>query len=147
MPITKHNLQTSGNSTKKSTLSVAGYSGSKPTVSVEKYFTIGEAAKFCEVKPHVLRYWEQEFEQLKPTKRRGNRRYYQGKDLDTVKLIRALLHDQGFTIEGARQQLASKGKRLRASVSSESAAGADGRYKQAVKDIIADLQSILDSRS
>lgn len=144
MPIAKRNSPVGGSSAKKSTISVAGPTNNKPTVSIEKYFTIGAAAKFCEVKPHVLRYWEQEFEQLKPTKRRGNRRYYQAKDLDTVRLIRTLLHDQGFTIEGARQQLASKGKRVPAEVSSDSS---NDRYKQAVKETIADLKSILNIHS
>jgi DNA-binding transcriptional MerR regulator len=71
----------------------------------KKYFTIGETSKLCQVKPHVLRYWEQEFKQLKPAKRRGNRRYYQKKDILTIRHIRNLLYEQGFTIVGARQQL------------------------------------------
>jgi DNA-binding transcriptional MerR regulator len=69
------------------------------------YFTIGEVAKLCEIKPHVLRYWEQEFEQLRPSKRRGNRRYYQRKDVVIVAQIKELLYQKGFTIEGARTQL------------------------------------------
>lgn len=69
------------------------------------YFTIGEVGKLCDLKPHVLRYWEQEFTQLSPNKRRGNRRYYQHKDVLLVRRIRNLLYDQGFTIEGARQKL------------------------------------------
>ncbi|KOR33127.1 hypothetical protein TI05_02925 [Achromatium sp. WMS3] len=69
------------------------------------YFTIGEVSNICDVKPHVLRYWEQEFPQLKPTKRRGNRRYYQPQDVAMVRKIRGLLYDQGFTICGARQHL------------------------------------------
>ncbi|HVV69500.1 MAG TPA: MerR family transcriptional regulator [Gammaproteobacteria bacterium] len=76
-----------------------------PSIPDKLYFSIGEVAKFCEVKPHVLRYWEQEFEQLKPSKRRGNRRYYQRKDVLLVWQIKELLYGQGFTIEGARAQL------------------------------------------
>lgn len=69
------------------------------------YFTIGEVAGLCDIKPHVLRYWEQEFEQLSPSKRRGNRRYYQRKDVVVVVQIKELLYHKGFTIEGARAQL------------------------------------------
>ncbi|MBT7276817.1 MAG: MerR family transcriptional regulator, partial [Woeseiaceae bacterium] len=69
------------------------------------YFTIGEASELCGVKAHVLRYWEQEFPQLKPVKRRGNRRYYQRKDVIIIRQIRGLLYDEGFTIGGARQRL------------------------------------------
>jgi len=69
------------------------------------YFSIGEASQFCKLKPHVLRYWEQEFTQLKPLKRRGNRRYYQRKDVLLVCQIKSLLYEQGFTIEGAKAQL------------------------------------------
>ncbi len=71
----------------------------------KRYFTIGEVSELCLVKPHVLRYWEQEFPQLKPVKRRGNRRYYQREDVIVIREIRELLYDQGFTIGGARQQL------------------------------------------
>ncbi|WP_089725529.1 MerR family transcriptional regulator [Candidatus Thiosymbion oneisti] len=74
----------------------------------KRYFTIGEVSKLCGVKPHVLRYWEQEFPQLKPVKRRGNRRYYQHHDVLMVRQIRSLLYEQGFTIGGARQQLSGK---------------------------------------
>ena len=71
----------------------------------KRYFTIGETSDLCGVKAHVLRYWEQEFSQLKPVKRRGNRRYYQRKDVILIRQIRALLYDEGFTIGGARQKL------------------------------------------
>jgi DNA-binding transcriptional MerR regulator len=71
----------------------------------KRYFTIGEVSELCLVKPHVLRYWEQEFPQLSPVKRRGNRRYYQRDDVMVIREIRELLYDQGFTIGGARQQL------------------------------------------
>ncbi|WP_366522373.1 MerR family transcriptional regulator [Flagellatimonas centrodinii] len=76
-----------------------------PEIPAKRYFAIGEVAELCEVKPHVLRYWEQEFPQLKPIKRRGNRRYYQQEDVLMVRKIRSLLYEQGFTITGARQQL------------------------------------------
>ena len=76
-----------------------------PVIPGKRYFTIGEVSELCNVKPHVLRYWEQEFPQLKPVKRRGNRRYYQRQDVIIIRQIRALLYEQGFTIGGARQQL------------------------------------------
>jgi DNA-binding transcriptional MerR regulator len=78
-----------------------------PPIPGKRYFTIGEVSELCSVKPHVLRYWEQEFPQLKPVKRRGNRRYYQRQDVLIIRQIRGLLYEQGFTIGGARQQLES----------------------------------------
>ena len=79
-----------------------------PTIPGKRYFTIGEVSDLCAVKPHVLRYWEQEFTQLKPLKRRGNRRYYQRQDVILIRQIRGLLYEQGFTIGGARQRLTSE---------------------------------------
>lgn len=79
-----------------------------PAIPDKLYFTIGEVSKLCDLKTHVLRYWEQEFPQLAPSKRRGNRRYYQRKDVLLIRQIRSLLYDQGYTIEGARSQLASE---------------------------------------
>lgn len=76
-----------------------------PAIPGKRYFTIGEVSELCAVKPHVLRYWEQEFPQLKPVKRRGNRRYYQRQDVMLIRQIRSLLYQQGFTIGGARQRL------------------------------------------
>jgi DNA-binding transcriptional MerR regulator len=76
-----------------------------PPIPGKRYFTIGEVSDLCAVKPHVLRYWEQEFPQLKPVKRRGNRRYYQRQDVLIIRQIRSLLYDEGFTIGGARQKL------------------------------------------
>jgi integration host factor alpha subunit len=76
-----------------------------PPIPAKRYFTIGEVSELCGVKPHVLRYWEQEFEQLKPVKRRGNRRYYQRGDVMMIRQIRSLLYEQGYTIGGARQML------------------------------------------
>src|SRR3990167_4932429 len=77
-----------------------------PVIPGKRYFTIGEVSELCDVKPHVLRYWEQEFTQLKPVKRRGNRRYYQRQDVILIRQIRSLLYEQGFTIGGARQRMA-----------------------------------------
>lgn len=79
-----------------------------PPIPGKRYFTIGEVSELCNVKPHVLRYWEQEFPQLKPVKRRGNRRYYQRHDVIIIRQIRGLLYEQGFTIGGARQRLESE---------------------------------------
>ncbi len=76
-----------------------------PAIPSKRYFTIGEVGDLCGVKPHVLRYWEQEFEQLKPIKRRGNRRYYQHHEVEMVRRIRELLYEHGYTISGARNQL------------------------------------------
>ena len=76
-----------------------------PPIPAKRYFTIGEVSELCGVKPHVLRYWEQEFTQLKPVKRRGNRRYYQHHEVLLVRRIRELLYNQGFTISGARNRL------------------------------------------
>ncbi len=83
----------------------AGNNSELPPIPGKRYFTIGEVSDLCGVKPHVLRYWEQEFPQLKPVKRRGNRRYYQRHDVLVIRQIRSLLYEQGFTIGGARQQL------------------------------------------
>ena len=76
-----------------------------PSIPAKRYFTIGEVSELCGVKPHVLRYWEQEFTQLKPVKRRGNRRYYQHHEVLLIRRIRELLYEQGFTISGARSRL------------------------------------------
>jgi len=76
-----------------------------PAIPSKRYFTIGEVSELCAVKPHVLRYWEQEFSQLKPVKRRGNRRYYQRHEVQLIRQIRTLLYVDGFTISGARNQL------------------------------------------
>ncbi|MBT8123753.1 MAG: MerR family transcriptional regulator [Gammaproteobacteria bacterium] len=76
-----------------------------PAIPGKRYFTIGEVSELCGVKPHVLRYWEQEFPSLKPVKRRGNRRYYQRHDVILIRQIRSLLYEQGYTIGGARQKL------------------------------------------
>jgi DNA-binding transcriptional MerR regulator len=82
-----------------------------PPIPAKRYFTIGEVSDLCGVKPHVLRYWEQEFTQLKPVKRRGNRRYYQHHEVLLIRKIRELLYEQGFTISGARNRL-SEGREI-----------------------------------
>ncbi|MCG1054299.1 MerR family transcriptional regulator [Mycetohabitans sp. B5] len=83
-----------------------------PPIPAKRYFTIGEVSELCGVKPHVLRYWEQEFTQLRPVKRRGNRRYYQHHEVLLIRRIRELLYEQGFTINGARNRLDSHGALL-----------------------------------
>ena len=83
-----------------------------PPIPAKRYFTIGEVAELCGVKPHVLRYWEQEFTQLKPVKRRGNRRYYQHHEVLLIRRIRELLYEQGFTISGARNRLDGRGAQV-----------------------------------
>jgi DNA-binding transcriptional MerR regulator len=83
--------------------------GALPPIPAKRYFTIGEVSELCAVKPHVLRYWEQEFTQLKPIKRRGNRRYYQHHEVLLIRRIRSLLYQQGFTINGARNRLETTG--------------------------------------
>jgi DNA-binding transcriptional MerR regulator len=83
-----------------------------PPIPAKRYFTIGEVSELCGVKPHVLRYWEQEFTQLKPVKRRGNRRYYQHHEVLLIRRIRELLYEQGFTISGARNRLDGRGSPL-----------------------------------
>jgi DNA-binding transcriptional MerR regulator len=93
-----------------------------PPIPAKRYFTIGEVSELCGVKPHVLRYWEQEFNQLKPVKRRGNRRYYQHHEVLLVRRIRQLLYDEGFTISGARNRLADVPGRLAVAHLGEAAA-------------------------
>ncbi|MEK6210391.1 MAG: MerR family transcriptional regulator [Pseudomonadota bacterium] len=88
-----------------------------PPIPAKRYFTIGEVSELCGVKPHVLRYWEQEFTQLKPVKRRGNRRYYQHHEVLLIRRIRELLYEQGFTISGARARLDEAAVQLKTSSS------------------------------
>jgi DNA-binding transcriptional MerR regulator len=92
-----------------------------PPIPAKRYFTIGEVSELCGVKPHVLRYWEQEFTQLKPVKRRGNRRYYQHHEVLLVRRIRELLYQEGFTISGARNRLEEFGARSAAAANEEPA--------------------------
>ena len=97
-----------------------------PAIPAKRYFTIGEVSELCGVKPYVLRYWEQEFTQLRPMKRRGNRRYYQHHEVLLVRRIRDLLYDQGFTISGARNRLSELGTAARgAAPASEAFVSAD----------------------
>jgi DNA-binding transcriptional MerR regulator len=99
-----------------------------PPIPAKRYFTIGEVSELCGVKPHVLRYWEQEFTQLKPVKRRGNRRYYQHHEVLLIRRIRDLLYEQGFTISGARNRLDGPEFKLEAAplnAASQSSATAD----------------------
>ncbi|EPB7178303.1 MerR family transcriptional regulator [Pseudomonas aeruginosa] len=103
-----------------------------PPIPGKRYFTIGEVSDLCAVKPHVLRYWEQEFPQLNPVKRRGNRRYYQRQDVLMIRQIRALLYDQGFTIGGARQRLSGDGAKDDVT-----------QYKQLIRQMIVELEEVL----
>ncbi len=115
-----------------------------PPIPEKRYFTIGEAARLCKVKTHTLRYWEKEFEELSPSKRRG-RRYYQQQDLEVIRNIRSLLHDKGFTVTGARQRMADSSK----SFGSQAKSDSDNydRYRQAVREMIVELDDILNSSS
>ena len=98
-----------------------------PAIPAKRYFTIGEVSELCGVKPYVLRYWEQEFTQLKPMKRRGNRRYYQHHEVLLIRRIRELLYEQGFTISGARNRLADAGAHARAARAGGRRPRVDGR--------------------
>lgn len=104
-----------------------------PAIPDKKYFAISEVSRLCAVKSYVLRYWEQEFPQLKPIKRRGNRRYYQYQDILLVRQIKKLLYEDGFTIEGARFQLANTPASISQSVKTDAI----------VKKVIADLETVL----
>ncbi len=103
-----------------------------PAIPSKRYFTIGEVSDLCAVKPHVLRYWEQEFPQLKPVKRRGNRRYYQRHDVVLIRQIRSLLYVEGFTISGARNKLAL-----------DNPDPLDGDRDRAIRSLIRELEEVL----
>jgi DNA-binding transcriptional MerR regulator len=109
-----------------------GQNDELPPIPGKRYFTIGEVSGLCEVKPHVLRYWEQEFPQLKPVKRRGNRRYYQRQDVIIIRQIRGLLYGQGFTIGGARQRLEGEDAKLDQT-----------QYRLLIKQMISELEDVL----
>ncbi len=121
-----------------------------PPIPAKRYFTIGEVSELCGVKPHVLRYWEQEFTQLRPMKRRGNRRYYQHHEVLLVRRIRELLYEQGFTISGARNRLGEmphngRGKGAAAAVAA--AAEADEQVEVHTEDLRSvrdELMKVLD---
>ncbi|CAI8225520.1 MAG: HTH-type transcriptional regulator GlnR [Marinobacterium sp. xm-d-530] len=104
-----------------------------PTIPTKRYFTIGEVSKLCDLKPHVLRYWEQEFDQIEPVKR-SNRRYYQHQDILLIREIKALLYEQGLTIAGAKQYLTAG-----------NTYDDQGRYKQLIRQSITELEDILKS--
>ncbi len=103
-----------------------------PPIPAKRYFTIGEVSELCDVKPHVLRYWETEFTSLKPVKRRGNRRYYQRHDVLMIRQIRGLLYEQGYTISGARQRLEGEVGRVETTMSA-----------QIVKQVRMELEEVL----
>ena len=107
-----------------------------PTIPGKRYFTIGEVSELCAVKPHVLRYWEQEFPSLNPVKRRGNRRYYQREDVVLIRQIRSLLYEHGFTIGGAKQQLEGETTKKESTP-----------YNQLVAQTISELEDVLESLS
>ena len=104
-----------------------------PVIPEKRYFTIGEVSELCGVKPHVLRYWEQEFSELSPVKRRGNRRYYQRHEVLMIRQIRSLLYEQGYTISGARAHLVN-----------DNAKEASIHTKQLIQQMIAELEDILE---
>jgi DNA-binding transcriptional MerR regulator len=111
----------------------ASHNNELPVIPGKRYFTIGEVSDLCAVKPHVLRYWEQEFPQLKPIKRRGNRRYYQRQDVILIRQIRSLLYEHGFTIGGARQRL-----------NGDEAKADSNLSQQIVKQLRTELEEVLD---
>ena len=113
---------------------------SLPAIPAKRYFTIGEVSELCGVKPHVLRYWEQEFTQLRPVKRRGNRRYYQHHEVLLIRRIRELLYEQGFTISGARHRL----DEASASSRSSSREPIEPASMRADSGLRKEIQSILD---
>ncbi|MEW6168852.1 MAG: MerR family transcriptional regulator [Pseudomonadota bacterium] len=118
-----------------------------PEIPRKRYFAIGEVSELCDVKPHVLRYWEQEFPQLRPVKRRGNRRYYQQEDVLLVRRIRSLLYEQGFTIGGARQRLRemakSHGAANDAKPDGKAEAAARSHRAEEIKELRDELESLL----
>lgn len=109
-----------------------GHNSELPPIPPKRYFTIGEVGELCRVKPHVLRYWEQEFPQLKPVKRRGNRRYYQRQDVILIRQIKSLLYEEGFTIGGARQRMNGHEELPKPAMDTK-----------LLKDIISDLEDVI----
>ena len=121
-----------------------------PPIPAKRYFTIGEVSELCGVKPHVLRYWEQEFTQLRPVKRRGNRRYYQHHEVLLVRRIRELLYEQGFTINGARNRLDENERAPRAQARGNGSGSGSGSGKHdespdiaVIREEIASIRKIL----
>ncbi len=115
-----------------------GSNSELPPIPAKRYFTIGEVSELCGVKPHVLRYWEQEFPSLKPVKRRGNRRYYQRHDVLMIRQIRSLLYEQGFTIGGARQRLDGDANKV------EQKKGESHVPTELIRQMRADLEAVLE---
>lgn len=113
-----------------------------PAIPAKRYFTIGEVSELCAVKPHVLRYWEQEFTQLKPIKRRGNRRYYQHHEVLLIRKIRELLYEQGFTISGARNRLADGRD---SQIDPDAAVRLTARELQSLRAELSDISKLLSS--
>ncbi|HEU4851085.1 MAG TPA: MerR family transcriptional regulator [Telluria sp.] len=113
-----------------------------PSIPAKRYFTIGEVSELCGVKPHVLRYWEQEFTQLKPVKRRGNRRYYQHHEVLLIRRIRELLYEQGFTISGARNRLDSRINDVSIQIADEAIEMAEDMHAADVHDGLLDRPAI-----
>jgi DNA-binding transcriptional MerR regulator len=111
-----------------------------PPIPGKRYFTIGEVSDLCAVKPHVLRYWEQEFPQLKPVKRRGNRRYYQRHEVKLIRQIRKLLYVEGFTISGARSRL----EQVEAEGAPVNSSGIDKKGSQVISQLISELNEVSD---
>jgi DNA-binding transcriptional MerR regulator len=122
-----------------------GSNNELPPIPAKRYFTIGEVSDLCLVKPHVLRYWEQEFPNLKPVKRRGNRRYYQRHDVLVIRQIRELLYDQGFTIGGARQRIEGDALKesIKPNVVTKSEISADMRLEM-IRGLRLELEGVLD---
>ncbi len=112
-----------------------------PPIPAKRYFTIGEMSDLCGVKPHVLRYWEQEFTQLKPVKRRGNRRYYQHHEVLLIRRIRQLLYEEGFTISGARSRLESQAIHSGEKAASGTSDSKPGSLRAEISEIIALLEA------
>ncbi|SAK59181.1 MerR family transcriptional regulator [Caballeronia temeraria] len=116
-----------------------------PPIPAKRYFTIGEVSELCGVKPHVLRYWEQEFTQLRPVKRRGNRRYYQHHEVLLIRRIRELLYEQGFTINGARNRLDSQGRAIDEDTeTAETQASAPAQASVDVDQLRKDILQVID---
>ncbi|HTQ78198.1 MAG TPA: MerR family transcriptional regulator [Burkholderiales bacterium] len=117
-----------------------------PPIPAKRYFTIGEVSELCGVKPHVLRYWEQEFTQLKPVKRRGNRRYYQHHEVLLIRRIRELLYEEGFTISGARNRLDSAlGGEDKPEPPARSARASGGAHGADISGLKRELRELLDA--
>jgi len=122
----------------------SGDNSSLPPIPGKRYFTIGEVSELCLVKPHVLRYWEQEFPQLKPIKRRGNRRYYQRHEVQLIRRIRQLLYGDGFTISGARNKLGSASATATPADTTQTSSARSTAPTAAVGDLIRELNEVVE---